>query len=394
MVFSQNIVFISLINLILSLHLFPLSLSFSLREIMAMRGKRGMNFAATIAELRALEPKAADTATLLRIQSLVPLLQFDHVAQRDSLMSQRGWLEAVRCVGRILQTLKENPTVRLAEDDSHDAFSFDTADNASDIDVDDYVENGEDEAWAARRQRAEEEAAKRRARAEEEMRREQQLANGGDEDTTKYTFVEGNLYAYVFKISNEFYRALQNTDYASPEYVNRLREQPTLVKLFAAVRDYYRSINKARLEARVAHLWIEYEYYYYRTELDVLSPAVAATPAAAAPSATLVDELANTLYKSDDMRARVRALLFQTYSWLIHNRYEEARARLLSAHVQVRAFIFNCIFVCFICLFTVFQFHSVHMALFLFELTFSLSQLSRRSTWTIVPVPCFLLCRM
>lgn len=302
----------------------PQALNKRLREIIASRGKRSTDNNAVIEELRFLETKTDDPATILKIQTLITLTQFDLTVQRSSYMNLTSWRACIDGLEAILKTLEQNPSVRLAEDEAFDDSHIYEGVGDDDIAMSDFVDDAEKDAWLARRNRLREEVDARRA-AIEKIRAEE---NSVDTASGNVTYIEGNLYAFVFKVSTEFYKALQQVDNLSAEYVSRLREQPRLISLFKKARAYYQSINKHRLEVRILHLWIEYEYYFYQPKFDVMGKNAEDVPA------SIVDELADVILKSDDPRARTRALLFQTYFWAIHNRYDAARERYLASHIQ------------------------------------------------------------
>ncbi len=365
----------------------PAVLQKRLREIALSRGKKQSDVNATLNELRFLESKAQDIATKLRIQSLYINTLFDSQVNKAHAMPLSTWKDGIHTLEGMIKTLESTDNVRLAEDD---AVFVEDSQGFGEVDPEAAVAAGEDEETvelqvagigfldqftAARREEAKKEDAK-------------------GKDDKECTYVEGSLFSFVFRLSTQFFKALQQADPKSMEYVHRLKEQPRLTSLFSIARAYYRRIEKTSTEAKIALMWLEYEYYRYNPAHDVMNPAsayfnskafgalaaaataaasdsssssssgAAAAAPASAPSTststkssstssssdssssstvpamlgartlTSVDEMASFAYRCEDALSRARALLMQAYYWSVHNRYYEARELLLMSHVQ------------------------------------------------------------
>jgi translation initiation factor 3 subunit C len=296
-----------------------------LREIVASRGKRSADIPAIINELIFLKEKAEDSTTVLRIQTLLTLFHFDHHVKSSGGMSLGAWKESAVQIAEILALLNKDKQVRLVEDDSIDDSAFSSID--FDKDVEQALNEGtsaEDvqaqKVWFAERKKALEQAKALAAQDREQAK--QADAN--------ISYVEGNLFSYLYRLSNEYYVGLQGCDSQSAtEYVNRIRELTKLLDLFEASYKYYIDISKPRMAKRVAELILSYIYYNYNEENDVLLHP----EAEASASQTKVNHWAEIILTSDEPRSRIKALLYQLYSAAIHNRFSFAKERLSMSYL-------------------------------------------------------------
>ena len=186
--------------------------------------------------------------------------------------------------------------------------------------------------------------------------------------------VVGNLVTFVVRLEEEFTKSLQRIDPHTQEYITRLRDEPSLVKLASLACAYYRRVGDNRSASTVALLQIEHLYYKHDSIANAVykaqkfselygatgdihpacqSDAATATancdiekyhPAAAngAPkvevefpdTATEMRELCQFIYRHGDDRCRTRAMLCHITHHSLHDRFYDGRDLLLMSHLQ------------------------------------------------------------
>lgn len=312
-----------------------------LKELIAMRGKRGTDKVQMIADLKLLAAKATEPAALLKVRTTLASALFDVTLNRSTHMPAALWQECHDEVLAVIELLRANPMVRLSEDEKVEERFHD--------------EDGEDEAelpTVDQQQIAKNAEEKQRAEDSEDLH----TVEGG-----KVQYVLGNLFSYIQLLFIEYRKAMQAIDWHSDEYITRLRDETTLEQLIAKAQDYYKNIGKTGLESSVTAIRLEIVYYRYRPECDILrliaqqnKPAQVeeekqkedADKSTAKPSfqpiATeahvadggIVGQLATFLYKHGSDQSRVRALLMHVYYLALHNNYQNARDMLLMSHIN------------------------------------------------------------
>jgi len=285
-----------------------------LKELVAMRGKRGTDRNAVIDNLKILASKATTPIVMLKVKTALAAAMFDSVLNTVKYMPAKLWQECLGCLVDMITTLKENPNVRLSEE-ADVTEAFDEVDESEGfLSLESLMMD--DEA------RAKKEAEKRKRDEEERAKLE---ASGSN-----IQYVTGNLYSFVQRLSAEFKKSLQNIDPHTPDYVIRLRDEPSLVSLVSETREYYKSVENAVFERLSVLMYLELVYYHYSPEFDVLKAGAQAN----SDSLDTVRRLAGFLYTNGDSMEKMRALLCHVYHLSLHNRYHEARNLLLMSHVQ------------------------------------------------------------
>ena len=339
-----------------------------LKELLAMRGKRGTDKLAMIADLKLLASKATEPAALLKVHTTLASALFDVTLNKNTHMPTALWKECEEEVRVILGLLEANTQVRLSEDEKvEEKFDDDEEDEeavaaASGISMAGGVALSE-----------EEKAVKEKSLEEEKAKREdvEDLHTTGEAGKVQY--VMGNLFSFLQLLCMEYRKSMQSIDFHTEEYIARLKDELVLEQLVGKAQDYYHQVSKTTLEASVAFLRLELVYYKYTADLDVLkvrlnaikqkAGAAAAQKAEekdeekrkveeeknedAAPPAFflpppptnladqgLVGQLATFLYKHGSDQSRVRALLMHVYHLSLHNQYLTARDMLLMSHIH------------------------------------------------------------
>lgn len=163
------------------------------------------------------------------------------------------------------------------------------------------------------------------------------------EQGTDVQYVPGNLYSFVQRLCAELKKSLQCIDPHTPDYVVRLKDEPSLVELVKQTREYYQKINKPVFERLSVLMYLELVYYHYDPASDALIAeeieTKQKTDTDAKEESTLtpvnpIRELATYLYTNGENMEKMRALLCHVYHLSLHNHYTEARDLLLMSHVQ------------------------------------------------------------
>ena len=339
-----------------------------LKELLAMRGKRGTDKLAMIADLKLLAGKATEPAALLKVHTTLCSALFDVTLNKGVHMPTGLWKECEEEVRVILGLLEANPLVRLSEDELGVEEGFDDEDE-DELGV---IQPASTATGMGGAPLSEEEKAKRVGAAElaEEKAKTEESEDLHTLGQGKVQYVLGNLFSFLQLLCMEYRKSMQAIDFHTEEYIARLQDEMTLEALVAKAQDYYRAIGKTSLEASVAFLRLELVYYKYSAELDALKQRLAVIKkekerlsketerdeeklkveeqkepihtlpsfALPAPPANIaeqgvVGQLATFLYKHGSDQSRVRALLMHVYHLALHNQYLTARDMLLMSHI-------------------------------------------------------------
>ncbi|PVH18149.1 uncharacterized protein CXQ87_001066 [Candidozyma duobushaemuli] len=156
----------------------------------------------------------------------------------------------------------------------------------------------------------------------------------------------GSVAAIVERLDDEFTRSLQNTDPHSIEYVDRLKDEPTLYSLIVRAQVYVESTTSisdhlARIVLRrLDHIYFKPDQLIAQNE----SVAWESTWDAAGIKESLlytkgkspsevVAALTEFLSKQDSKVYNKQALLCKTYYYAVNNRYADARELFLNSQI-------------------------------------------------------------
>ena len=339
-----------------------------LKELLAMRGKRGTDKLAMIADLKLLAERATEPAALLKVHTTLCSALFDVTLNKGVHMPTALWKECQEEVRAILRLLEQNPLVRLSEDEQGVEEAFDDEEE-DELGLNPTAANTAAATSMTGAPLSEEEKAKRAAELAEEKAKSEESEDLHTLGAGKVQYVLGNLFSFLQLLCMEYRKSMQAIDFHTEEYILRLQDELTLEALVSSAQEYYRQIGKTALEASIAFLRLELVYYKYSAELDALKQRLSAikrekerlgndtadkpaeeskeqaTPAAALPAFALpapvgniaeqgvVGQLATFLYKHGSDQSRVRALLMHVYHLALHNQYLTARDMLLMSHI-------------------------------------------------------------
>ncbi|KAF0688222.1 Aste57867_20092 [Aphanomyces stellatus] len=322
-----------------------------IKEVIALRGKRGTDLGEQLSTLRKLvnySRRLGPARELVATMHMVGTQMFDTSSKIDKVLSTRLWKLAHSDLQNILDILERNPGFKLAPLTSEDQADLiragatkASADAANDDDDDDDVTIVDS------------------------------LPAAGAKGVIK---VSGDLAAFVERLNDEYVKSLQQTDPHTTEYIGRLYDEALLSALAKRVQAYFKRQDDHVRAASVALIQAELMYYKHDSianalhvsnakraiygEPALLHPACEsqnATPLkkfdasvvhpASVQGAPRVDveamdvekdlsELCLYVYKYADDRSKTRAMLCHIYHHALHDRFHEARDLLLMSHLQ------------------------------------------------------------
>lgn len=321
------------------------------KEIVAQRGRKGMEMSEQLATLRKLATYARRLGPARQVIATMYILgaqMFDATNKIDRFMTAAAWKSAHSDLSTILSLLEKNPGFTLSPLTS------------------------EDQADIVRASREGLTPAQIAAEAEEEDAAfVDTLPRAGDAGAIK---VSGDLAAFVERLAEEYTKSLQQTDPHTSEYIARLFDEGLLVDVAQRVQKYYARHKDFARASTVALIRAELIYYKHETIANALHESQAKRkvfgdpallhPACNSASAavqkhgdasvshpgswrgqptvryTPIDaekELRDVclfVFKHADNRAKTRAMLCRIYHHALHDRFHEARDLLLMSHIQ------------------------------------------------------------
>jgi translation initiation factor 3 subunit C len=318
--------------------------------LLRQRGTRGgSSSAAAWLKLLSRAVNVSPRAELLVLSHTVPA-EFDSTTALGAAMKSEIWRDAVGHASRILALVKEHgATLTLLGDG-----------DASEFDATMFAVGG---ASSARRERALLGASVLDANENDGSDTDADAAGGGGggggggdglsdaaslagevapENDSAPLVISGNLGAMVERLEFEWIKAVQAATPSTPEYLQRLRDEPLLLQLASAVRAYYVERQSPRRAALLAELVLEHVYFRVYSA-PLYQRLQAATPGGVAPFSSawlardhtaLVRELAGYVYAHGAERGKTRALLMTVFHDAANGRYSEARDKLLMSYTQ------------------------------------------------------------
>ncbi|CAO3645020.1 unnamed protein product [Cunninghamella blakesleeana] len=154
--------------------------------------------------------------------------------------------------------------------------------------------------------------------------------------------LRGSIIGYIERLDDEFTKSLQGTDPHTPDYIDRLRDEPSLYALLVRSQSYF---EKYDLQASISRVIVRrLDHLYYKPEQVIRTIETAAknmVPAGtksklitAEEPSQLIHELCAYLYKQSTSMIRTRAMLCHIYHYALHNHFHKARDMLLMSHLQ------------------------------------------------------------
>ncbi|ODV91523.1 hypothetical protein CANCADRAFT_72455 [Tortispora caseinolytica NRRL Y-17796] len=271
----------------------------TLRTVIESRGKRNIDRAAQIKTLEDLRSKVGSAYQRIRVLQVLIACRFDMINVTANYMPIAPWKTAVTELGELLGELENAPHIVVAEGvEAYDDDSKDPEPN----------ENG-------------------------------------------IVFINGSVTSFIERLDDEFTKSLQYIDPHSTEYVERLKDEPSLYQLLIRGQLYIESVNQSKnlyglLVRRLEHIYFKSEEIVKPYEVAAWSKIPEGgrfgdskiTPRIFDSSKfvlhELIKQLCAPLYEQDDNVLRTKAMLFQVYSYALHNHYYKVRTLFLMSHVQ------------------------------------------------------------
>lgn len=135
--------------------------------------------------------------------------------------------------------------------------------------------------------------------------------------------IRGSFSSYLYRVDDEFLRALQNIDSHSSEYLEFMKDELTLASVLLKSREFFSIIGADEAECQVLARF--FEHVYYRTDSS-LSASEFKFPSGK-DVLNLVSDKAN-----DKLKQKIQLCL--VYNFSINNDYKSARELFLSGRFQ------------------------------------------------------------
>ena len=332
--------------------------------IIAARGKKGVNRADQVVQLRQLSVKAIPFGPKKELPMLMHLItaQFDYKSKIDEHMPTEMWQQACKDMFVVMRILRENPDLRLGQVES------DTVGAIKAILKGKGGKESSAPTTAAVASESKIPAGDKAAEATTEEKKQE------DDSVVR---VVGDLSVFVERLANEYQKSLRHIDQHSREYIDRLSDEGSLIKIARLVMEYMKRIGESKKASRLALLCIEHIYYKHDTVAvpvhraqaitekfgarEFFHPACWTSGGASAqgtvnvenmhPGASLGDidsvvqveeydaheemeELCSYMYLNGDDRGRCRAMLCHIYHFSLHDKFYKARDLLLMSRLQ------------------------------------------------------------
>eukprot|EP00002_Diphylleia_rotans_P002344 TRINITY_DN1149_c0_g2_i1.p1 TRINITY_DN1149_c0_g2~~TRINITY_DN1149_c0_g2_i1.p1 ORF type:complete len:814 (+),score=243.39 TRINITY_DN1149_c0_g2_i1:56-2497(+) len=243
-----------------------------LKEISAMRGRRGIPTEELLRQLRFLEENTSNLVKKVEILGRMVTILYDtnpaHLEMKPQL-----WKRIYDLIQAILDIAEKNTSIII--------------DNSDDITDTKYGPSDDS----------------------------QETSEGSE--TVK---ISANLLAFIERLEDELIKSLQFLDPHTQDYINRLSDEASFLKLAERSQAYYTSKSMQRHVARIASRRLEHIYYKREKEDEATSK--------------LVHNLASQIYTHGDERIRTRAMLCHIYHHALHDRFYQARDLMLMSRLQ------------------------------------------------------------
>lgn len=262
----------------------------NLGEILALRGKRNVDRNSILSDIEFLLEKCNDLALSLklRISLLSSLLDFN--LNKTGYMKAEHWKKATELFLTIIKVLMNHPKIRLTE----------------------------------------------KAEVEETIFAENSSLSDKTDPKASVQYVSGNLRSFLSRFSDEFMNAMQEIDPHSEEYVDRLADEITVLRVAAKVQKYYERMSMKERVLECALLRVEYLYPKYVSRLDVHNPEFNNNVSGNVFQLedTVFHRLCRFLLAEGGPLVKTRVTLSLVYNHCIHNNFFKARDLFLMSHVQ------------------------------------------------------------
>ena len=365
-------------------HLTPAILNRRVRELAAVRGRKGRDPRSQLRELQALHKLSIPFGPRVEVPVIMDCIaaQFNLQRTLDDCMDTSTWKACASYLQRIAAVLDEGYTLEVDTIDASDLMMVSASQKGKK-----FLKAAQAGEGGAMEAIAEEETLMNpvTGEAETEDERAERLRLEKEakmsEQEKKVIHVMGSLSLHLSRLEEEYTKSLQKISHHSADYIVRLRDESRLVDLMARFQAYFQSVNDTEAAAALAQLRIEHLYYrhdiiakqvdkaalFYETygEASMLHPACITSdhktgtesstavnfavvhPASILGKPTidedpvedvsfteLLSDLCKYVYRHGSEQAKNRAMICQIYHHALHDRFVDARDLLLMAHLQ------------------------------------------------------------
>ena len=146
--------------------------------------------------------------------------------------------------------------------------------------------------------------------------------------------IRGCFLTAVERLDEEFIKVLKNCDAHSNEYVDRLKDEPKLVKILDKAD---KLVHKTGSASEICRIFLKrIEHIYFKFDPEVIDQKNGKLEAGKETTADQLDKLCKYIYSKDNTdRLRTRAILCHIYFNAIHDNWFAARDLMLMSHLQV-----------------------------------------------------------
>lgn len=155
------------------------------------------------------------------------------------------------------------------------------------------------------------------------------------------TNILGSVIALLERLDDEFTKSLQNTDPHTSEYVERLADESSLIRVIVRGQHYFEHKEQISEATRAIIRRLEHIYYKPDSVILALENNISSNVGAFGSKITHNGEPLDTLgslcsymYKHADPLLRTRSMLYHIYCVALRGRYHAARDMLLMSHLQ------------------------------------------------------------
>merc|ERR1740131_903332 len=145
--------------------------------------------------------------------------------------------------------------------------------------------------------------------------------------------VRGCFLTAVERLDEEFVKVLKACDAHSNEYVDRLKDEPRVVKILETAD---KLVQKTGSASEICRIYLKrIEHVYFKFDPEVIDQKAGKLEAGKETSMDLMDRLCKYIYSKDNTdRLRTRAILCHIYHHAIHDSWYAARDLMLMSHLQ------------------------------------------------------------
>ncbi|CAD6239672.1 GSCOCG00008755001-RA-CDS [Cotesia congregata] len=145
--------------------------------------------------------------------------------------------------------------------------------------------------------------------------------------------LHGCVLTLVERLDEEFTKLLKECDPHSNEYVERLKDEKQVANIIDKVQEYLERHGSVSERCRIYLRKIE--HLYYKFDPNVLKQKEGEIPADVVTSVQVMEKLCKYVYAHDGTdRLRTRAILSHIYHHALHDNWFQARDLILMSHLQ------------------------------------------------------------